>query len=173
MFFWCLEIETIDIHFDLSKKYFEKSNTGIAFVTADDQFHMGCAISKALKQQIRSVPGIIEDYAKLHAILIWHLIKDQDWINNIILCHDEDIKRVSKYLDVLANGINGHIRGTIIPLTSFAIQNEKKTSPADRYAKAYRKRALKKWAWNKGIKLNVHTINLDEILKYYEKIKNL
>ncbi|MBW3015894.1 hypothetical protein KY330_05720 [Candidatus Woesearchaeota archaeon] len=167
-------IDTIDIHIDLSKKYWEKCPSGIAFVTADKSFHKGCTLSHQLKDKLRSELSVHEDYAKLHAAVIWHLIKDISWINNIILCHDENVARVTAYLDELSEGIHNHISGTVIPLTKFSEDLARKIkSPADKYAKAYRRRGLKPWKWDIGIKLNVKSVNFYQLANILSRIKNL
>jgi len=83
-----------DFHIDLSNKFYSKRTTGIAFVGTITKINKGCGISERVKRYIEKNlfnSLIHKDRAKLHAIYIYYIIKENlENIKRLIICNDED-----------------------------------------------------------------------------------
>jgi len=157
-----------DYHIDLSIRLFDKGTTGIACVGAITKKHNGCALSNRLKRYVEKtlcVGSMKQERAKLYAICIYYLIRNNlEDIKTLIICNDEIFNYVREYLYILLNDVPFSFR--IISITEFQRKLGRNVkSLADNFAKAYRKRGLKRNRWHVGKKLNVVEIN-------YKMIKN-
>lgn len=163
-----------DFHIDMSNKIYKMKTIGIACIGAVSKKHNGCALKGNLIKFIQKnlcVGDIKEEYAKVYAICIYHLIKDKIGdIDALIVCNDEEFTYVKEYLLILL-GIDSS-RFKIISITDFRkALGRKISSPADNFAKSYRKRALKPTKWKNGKQLDVVEITYDMIKKQWEKLK--
>ena len=90
------------MHVDTSSKLYEKNNTGIAYKVIKTNFHKGLGLSSKLKKELKRDLYIQYDYARLYAICIYYLIKDDyDLFETLIICGDEDFNSVRDYLELL------------------------------------------------------------------------
>ena len=160
--------EREDCHIDLSTRFYEKGNTGIAFVGARSRAHKGCGIKPKLKRYIEKhlcVGSIYEDYARLYAICIYFLIKgDLDKIKRLVVCNDEEFTYVKEYLSTLIESDGNQIDFEIINITEYRnILGRNVKSLADNRARSYRKRALKPNRWHNGPTINVVSITYEMV----------
>jgi len=164
---------TEDYHIDLSIRLFDKGTTGIACVGAKTKKHNGCALSSRLKKYINKtlcIGSIKEERAKLYAICIYYLIRNKlEDIKTLIICNDENFNYVREYLYLLLNDTTFSFR--IISITEFQKRLGRKVkSLADNFAKAYRKRSLKRNRWHVGKKLNVVEITYNMIKNKWKQL---
>jgi len=161
------------IHIDMSGKFYEYKDIGIAFIAAEDKcFHKGTALSGKLVKTIIQMNNLKGDYADLYSICIYNIIKDDvTQFKKIIICNDEPTKKVIKYLNILFD--NDELNEVeICSIDEYKKQIEKKVmSEADGRANSYRKRGLFKRKWNKGTKLNFIETDLKTINSLLEKIR--
>ena len=157
------------MHIDTSCKLYENKNTGIAYKTIDKNMHKGLALSKKLKRELKRDLNTEKDYARVYAICIYFLIKDNLGIfDTLVICGDEDYKLTKKYLNILFEKNQEYAKKKIISLYELRkITGRKKLkSYADNAARAYRRRGLKSFGRRqKNVQLNIIEIN-------YKKIKN-
>jgi len=163
-----------DYHIDMSGRIYEGKNIGVAFFVPATKKHKGCALKGNLIKYIQKnlcQNSVDDEYAKLYAIIIFLLIKeDLDRIKSLIICNDENFVYVKKYLFKL---IGENIDFEIKNITEFRqIFGRKIKSPADNFANCYRRRALNKNKWQNGKSLNVVQITFQEINNIWNTIKN-
>ncbi len=151
----------MELHIDMSEKYYNKKDIGIACLDVKSGKHAGLAINKLQLIQIKKHLFKCKNYSKLHAICISILINEFDInsINSIYICNDEDFENVKKYLIKLIN-ISPE---KILSISTYRIDKVKTgakiISPADSLASKYRKRALNPRRHHKGKKLNIINIS--------------
>ena len=167
------------IHIDTSQKLYERRNTGIAYKIIKTNEHKGLALSLKLKKELERRLSVDYDYARLYAICIYFLIKeDLDLFDKLIICGDEDFISVKEYLGLLFfdNGeYNKKIVKSIVDIRR-ETGNKNIRSYADDVAYSYMRRALKSIVRRqKGTPLNVIKLDYDTIrnkwLEIDEKIK--
>ena len=165
------------MHIDTSRRFYQKGNTGIAFKIIGTNFHRGLGISNKLKRELDKYFGAKEDYARLYAICIYYLIKNNlDDFDTLIICNDENFTYVKFYLDKLFQNNKQYLGKEISSLSKFRkITGDKKLrSYADNTAKMYRRKIfLNKSRRDRGIKLNVIKINYKQIIGKWNLINNL
>ncbi len=158
------------VHIDLSKKFWEKGNTGIAAINSDKGFHRGIAISMKIKKVLRK-NSAKTNYtpARLYAVCIWKLVKeDLNTIGSLIICNDAPFEEVKFYLKHLTNN-----QIEIKSLLNYRKElNKKLKSLADSPAKSYRKKALKPWKLQNP-KFNSVRIKYKEIILLLEQLNEL
>jgi hypothetical protein len=160
-----------DFHIDMSGRIYEKKTFGIAIVGTNTKYHRGCAISAQMLKKIKKElfkKNVYYDSAKLYSICIFVLIKDmKDLINELIICNDEDFELVKRVLDYLLKEYSFKI----INITEFRKRLGRKiSSPADNYARIYRKRALKPTRHHRGKKMKVIRIPFKKIKQYWRNL---
>lgn len=164
------------MHIDTSGKLHENKNTGIAYKIVDSKEHKGLALKGTLKKELRKKLKLNRDYAKLYAICIYSLIKENlDSFDILVICEDEDFSKVKEYLNILFKNNKDYLSKEIISLIMLRklTGDEKLRSYADGMARSYRRRALKQLAKRQeGISLNPIKINYLDIKLLLEKIKN-
>jgi len=93
------------MHIDVSKRFYQIGDSGIAFKIILTNEHKGMAISNKLKRGLRKNLHIDKDYTKLYSICIYYLIENNlDSFDNLVICNDEIYKDTKKYLDLLFQG---------------------------------------------------------------------
>lgn len=162
-----------DYHVDLSVLFFNKGTTGIACVGAITKNHVGCALKGRLKRYIDKTlckNSVKKEHAKLYAICIYYLIRNNlEDIKRLIICNDEDFTYVKKYLSALLEETTFSF--DIVSITEFQRNLGRKIkSLADNFARAYRKRGLKKHRWNEGKRLNVIEITYNMIKDKWKQL---
>ncbi len=164
------------IHIDMSEKLHRRKTVGVAWCDISRKEHKGLALSgKDIKRLIGEV-NADHDFARLYAILIYHLIKDDSGkIEEIIICHDECYSDVRDYLSILLHPHdNRSLRISSINEIRTRMGNRNFKSPANGPANTYRKRGLKRFQWSKrnssGRSLNVKPITYNEMKSYWESI---
>lgn len=155
------------MHIDISRRFYQKGNSGVAFKIIPSNYHKGMALSNKLKNELKKDFDI--DYAQFYSICIYYLIYDElNSFDNLIICNDENYLYVKKYLDILFSKNKQYFSKLITSLHKLReISGDSKIrSYADNIANIYRKKALKPLRRRqKGIPLNIVKIN-------YQKIKN-
>jgi len=134
------------MHIDTSSKLYERKDTGITYKIISSNVHKGLALSKKLKKELERDLKIDEDYARIYAICIYYLIKnDLDKFGILVICGDENYALTKKYLDLLFINNRVYLDKKLISLYELReITGKKKLkSYADNTARSYRKRALK------------------------------
>ena len=134
------------LHIDTSGKLHEKKKTGISFKVIKSNMHKGLVLSYKLKKELKRDLDAHHDWARIYAICIYYLIKDE--LNNfdvVIICGDENYNYTKKYLDLLFNNNLLYSNKEIHSLYELRELTGKKRlkSYANNIAGAYRKRALK------------------------------
>lgn len=160
-------------HIDLSRKFWERKTTGIACICVETKRHVGCALDFHLKKRIHYkliINKSRQEYAMLHAICIYYLIRSLlKEINCLIICNDEDFKFVKKYLLILIK----EYPLEIVNLFDFKRSLKRNIqSPADNYARHYAKRGLKRKRLGIGMPLNVIEITYSMIEEKWMKLKD-
>lgn len=159
------------VHVDLSKKFWEKGNTGIAAINSDKSFHRGLAIARGVKESLsQNSQRTKYTDARLYASSIWKVIKDDlSSIDILIICNDAPFKEVKRYLKYFCKNQCPEIY-SIFEFREKLNKNIK--SLADNIAKAYRKRGLKPWKRG-GVKLNTIRISYAEFLIHLNELDKL
>ena len=165
------------MHIDTSCKLYERKDTGIAYKIINSNAHKGVALSIKLKKELERDFKINEDYAKLYAICIYCLIKDDlNLFDVLVICGDEDFTATKLYLDLLLTHNLEYKHKRIISvyeLRKITGKNKLK-SYADNLSRSYRKRALKSRKRQQiGTLLNPIRINYRIIKEKIEEINNL
>jgi hypothetical protein len=157
------------MHIDISRRFYQKGDSGIAFKVIPSKEHKGIAISNKLKNELKRDFCIEKDYAKLSAICIYYLIVDDlDSFDNLVICNDEEYCVVKENLDFLFKSNKGYSSKFITSLSKLRdiTGDPKIRSYADKVANIYRRKVLKPLRRRqKGVNLNIVEIN-------YQKIKN-
>lgn len=162
------------MHIDISRRFYQIGNTGVAFKIIPSNKHKGLALSNKLKRELKRDFNIQEDYARLSAICIFYLIKDSlNLFDNLVICNDEHYLYVKEYLDLFFEGSDEYFSKNITSISKLReITGDKKIrSYADNIANIYRRKALKPLRRRqKGIRLDVVDINY---LLIKDKLKEL
>jgi len=165
------------MHIDVSRRFYQKGNSGVAFKIIPSQEHRGVIISNKLKKELERDIYINEDYARIYAICIYYLIRDKlDSFDNLVICNDEEYTYVKKYLDLLFEKNKKYSSKFITSLSKLReISGDYKLrSYADNIANIYRKKALKPLRRKqKGVVLNIVEINYLKIREKWEDINKM
>ncbi len=164
-----------DFHIDMSGKLDRKNQSvGIACCNYNRDVHCGIYLGKGLKELVKKKLYSGEDFvdcAKFYAILCYLISrKFKPIMKSLVICNDEDIKLVIKYLGYLDSEIS---------FLSESISNYRKNnclediwkSRADSLSKKYEKRGGNLVKSQQGRKLNLVEINFELIKTLWEKIK--
>ena len=157
------------IHVDMSQKFSNMKNIGVAWISTDRQHHKGLALSGKLIKKLVNEVGANHDFARLYAICIFLILRDDiSKVSEIIICNDEDFTTVKKHLERLFISFPDFSQVRIDSIFDFRkrIGRDIK-SLADGIAASYRKRGLKENRWNKGYKLNVIRTRYKEIFYWW------
>jgi len=151
------------MHIDTSCKLYERKTTGIAYKTINSNLHGGLALSLRLKKELERDLNVNKDYAKVYAICIYYLIKDNlKFFDILVICGDERFSLVKKHLELLFKDNKEYLKKEIISIGKLRELTGDKNlkSYADKIARSYRRRALKsKIRQQKGTSLNLVKIN--------------
>lgn len=162
------------MHVDTSVKLHKSKNTGIAYKIIGSNKHKGLVLHRKLKKELKRDLNIQDDYARLYAICIFFIIKeDLNLFDTLIICGDEDVTYVKEYLDILFYGNSNYHSKKIMSITELReITGDKKIrSYADGVARSYRRRALKCLAkQQQGTSLNPVKINYGSIRILWNEI---
>ena len=160
------------MHIDVSRRFYQKGNSSVAFKIIPSNNHRGMALSNKLKNELKKDFNI--GYAQLYSICIYYLIYDRlDSFDNLVICNDENYMRVKKYLDILFSKNKKYVSKFITSLNKLReISGDSKIrSYADNIANTYRRKSLKPLRRRqKGILLNIVKINYQKIKKKLEEI---
>ena len=164
------------MHIDLSHKFYERKDTGIAFKIVGSNIHKGMSLSIKLKREIEKKLNAKKEYAKLYAISIYYLIRDNlSDFDELIICGDEDPALVKKYLIFCFEKDNLFSSKVIKSIRELRIElgNKNIRSYADDVAYSYMRRALKSLTRRQvGTLLNVVKINYKMIAEKWEELDN-
>lgn len=162
------------MHIDMSRRFGQRGNSGIAFKIIETGEHKGMGLSDKLKKELNKNFKIKNDYAKLYAICIYYLIRDNlaDF-DVLIICNDEVFLYVKKYLDILFKDYEKYSEKIISCLAKLRkiTGNKKLRSYADNIANTYRRKVFFGLVrQQKGIPLNIVKINYSKINKKLDEI---
>jgi len=164
------------MHIDTSCKLYESKNTGIAYKIIGSNKHKGLALKRSLKNELKKDLNVDYDYARLYAICIFYLIKDDlDLFDTLIICGDEHFLFVKEHLSILFEEDSTYHSKIIMSIAELReiTGNPKLRSYADGVARSYRRRALKCLArQQQGTTLNIVKINYNSIRILWEEIDN-
>lgn len=168
------------MHIDTSCKLYEKTHTGIAFKIVDTGQHRGIGLHLRLKKELERDLETQHDYARLYAICIYYLIKnDLDKFGTLVICGDESFQYVKTYLDLLFSDCKEFFQKNIISISQLRdmLGDQNLRSKANNVANSYRKRALRtRHRQQAGISLNIVDVNYTKIksawLEIDEKLKS-
>jgi len=165
--------EKREMHIDTSSRLYENKDTGIAYKIIQSNGHKGLVLSKNLKKELEKNLRINKDYARVYAICIYYLIKeDLDKFDILVVCSDEKYYHVKRYLDLLFEGSGEYSKKYIMSINKLReiMENVGLESYAHKISNSYRKRGLKSIVRKqKGIFLNVVEINYNKIKdKWFE-----
>ena len=162
------------IHIDTSNKLYEKKNTGIAYRIIKTNAHKGIGLSLKLKDELKRDLNADYDYARLYAICIYFLIKDDlELFDILVICGDEDIWRVKEYLYLLFLHNKKYSEKIIIGIGELReiTGNKRLRSYADNAARSYRKRVFRSLnRQQKGLFLNPIKITYKMICEKWAEI---
>ena len=162
------------MHIDVSRRFYQKGDSAVAFKTIPLDKHKGLVISSKLKRDLEKNLGVQEDYARLYAICIYYLILDElDSFDNLVICNDETYVYVKEYLDLLFEGKEEYKSKFITSISKLRelTGDSKIRSYADNIVNIYRRKGLKTIRkQQKGIKLNLIEINYRKILDKWQEI---
>lgn len=162
------------MHIDTSCKLYENKDTGIAYKMIGTNEHKGLVLNKKLKKELKKKFNMNNDFARLYSVSIYYLIKDNlNKFDVLIICADEDFKKVRDYLDILFQNDKEYSKKEIISLVKLReiTDNKKLKSAADKIANSYRKRGLKSLSKKQeGVLLNVVSINYNKIIEKFNEI---
>lgn len=162
------------MHIDVSKRFYQKGDSGVAFKIISTNEHKGIILSNKLKKGLKKNLKIEKDYARLYAICIYYLIRDDlDSLDNLVICNDELYEDTKNYLDLLFQGNSKYSYKFITSLSELRriAGDNKVRSYADNIANIYRKKASKSLRRKqKGIQLNIVNINFQKIKEKWEEI---
>ena len=147
------------MHIDMSCKFYEKRDSGVAFKILKSGAHKGLVLSNKLKRELDRDIHAYEDYARLYAICIYTLIENNlDDFDILVVCGDEEFDDVKKYLDMIFRGNEIYQLKDIISIGELReiTGKPKLRSFADRIANIYRRKARKPlYRRQNGISLNI------------------
>lgn len=160
----------------MSKRFYQRGDSGVAYKIIPSQRHRGLAITNKLKKELKRDLHIEEDYARLYAICIYYLIRDKlDSFDNLVTCNDENYLYVKEYLDLLFLENKKYPSKYITSLSRLRklAGDAKIRSYADNTANIYRRKALKPLRRiQKGVKLSIVKINYQKIKEKWIEINN-
>ena len=166
------------MHIDVSRRFYQEGDSGIAFKIIPSQKHKGMVLSNKLKKELIRDFELDKNYAQLHAVCIYHLIRDElDSFDNLVICNDESYFDVKRYLDILFLDNEKYLSKFITSLSKLReiTGDAKIRSYADGIANVYRRKALKPIRRRqKGVLLDIVQINykmIKEKLEVTKKIK--
>ena len=163
-----------DFHVDMSGKIEKLVDIGIACVGSISKINAGCAIKGNMLKKIKKelfCGNKFKERAKVYAICIALVLKANKFeVNRLIICNDEDFRFVKKYLlGLLGNSMKGI---EIINISEFRkVLGRKINSPADNFARCYRKRGFSYTKRNYGKDINVVKITYHQFKEIWHKIK--
>ncbi len=162
------------MHIDTSRRFKQIGNTGIAYKMIKTNEHKGLGISNKLKRELDRDLNAGEDYARLYAICIYFLVKDDlGKFDILIICNDELFLYVKEYLDILFLNNREYFRKEISSLAKLReITGDKNIrSHADNMAGIYRRKIFQRiQRRQKGVKLNIIKINYKKIAEKWKEI---
>lgn len=162
------------MHVDTSSKLYERKDTGIAYKITKTNHHKGLGLSLKLKKELERDLNADQDYARIYAICIYYLIKDDlNLFETLIICGDEKFSLVKNYLNILFSNNKSYQKKKIVSLYKLRqiTGNKKLKSYADNIANSYRKRALRsKERQQRGISLNLIKVNYKMICEKWKEI---
>lgn len=162
------------MHIDVSIRFYQKGDSGIAFKIIPTNEHKGLVLSNKLKRVLRKKLNFKEDYARLYSICIYYLIRnDLDSFDNLVICNDESYEDTKKYLDLLFHMNKEYSSKFITSISKLRriTGDSKIRSYADNIANVYRKKTFKPLRRRqKGIELNIIEINYQKIKEKWEEI---
>ena len=165
------------MHIDVSGRYYEKRDSGIAYKIIKTDEHKGLVLSNKLKRELDRDIKLYQNYEKLHAICIYSLIESSlDDFDTLVICGDEEFDPVKFYLDILFKGNNEYRKKKIMSIAELReiTGNPKLKSYADSAANIYRKKARKPlYRQQKGVPLNIVHLNYAKITELWNKIGSL
>jgi hypothetical protein len=165
------------MHVDTSNRFKQKRNTGIAYKTIKTNEYKGLGISNKLKRELDRDLNANEDYARLYAICIYFLIKDDlDKFDTLIICNDEPFLYVKEYLGILFFNNKEYFKKEISSLAKLReITGDKNIrSYADNIANTYKRKVFQNiQRRQRGIPLNIIKINYRMIVKKWEEIDEI
>ena len=166
-------MQLTEFSIDTSCKLYESRKTGISFKIVDSNFHKGLVLSSKLKRDLKAD----EDWARIYAICIYYLIKDElNNFNILIICGDEDYTTTRLYLNILFKNNPNYKNKSIHSMNELreVTGKRKLKSYADNMARAYRKRALKSLKRiQEGRQLNPIRVSYKEIKEKWQRIEKL
>ncbi len=162
------------MHIDTSSKLCQRDDTGIAYKIVGTNQHRGLGLKLRLKRELEKSLNANLDWARIYAICIYKLIKeDLDLFDILVICADEDIDYVKHYLNVLFKDDERYSKKEIISVFELRqITGVHIKSYAHGVANFYRQRALKSlFRQQTGTSLNIIKIGFDEICDKWEEIE--
>lgn len=164
------------MHIDTSVKLHERRDTGISYKIVKTNEHKGFGLSIKLKKELERDLDAKYDYARIYAICIYYLIRDDfDLFDVLVICGDENYSQVKGYLDLLFSEDKRYYEKKVISLHELRniTEDKKLKSYADKISNSYRKRALKsKVRQQKGIELNPIKVNYKMVYEKWKEIDN-
>ncbi|MBU1252432.1 MAG: hypothetical protein KJ905_01335 [Nanoarchaeota archaeon] len=165
------------MHIDMSNRFKQNRNTGVAYKMIKTNEHKGLGISNKLKRELDRNLNTGEDYSRLYAICIYFLIKnDLDKFDILIVCNDEPFLYVKEYLNILFSGEERYFRKEVSSLAKLReITGDKNIrSHADNIAGIYRRKIFQKvQRRQKGVSLNTIEINYRMIVEKWKEIDKI
>lgn len=165
------------MHIDISRRFYQKGDSAIAFKIIPSNKHKGIIISNKLKKELKRDLKVNRNYPKLCAIYIYYLIKENfDLFDNLVICDDEPYSEVKKYLDVLFKKEEAYTHKLITSLHKFRemLGDLKIRSYADNIANVYRKKAPKPLRrQQKGIPLDIIEVNYQKVMEKWEILRQI
>jgi hypothetical protein len=165
------------MHIDMSNRFKQERNTGVAYKMIKTNEHKGLGISNKLKRELDRDLNASEDYARLYAICIYFLIKDDlNKFDTLIICNDESFLYVKEYLETLFRDIKEYSSKKISSLGKLReITGDKNIrSHADNIAGIYRRKIFQRiQRRQKGVQLNIIEINYKRIVEKWKEIDNI
>lgn len=162
------------MHIDTSVKLYQRKNTGIACIVPKTDFHKGAALSIKLKSELERDLDAAREYARIYAIVIFYLIKDDlDKFDTLIICGDENFTQVKGFLDILFEDYPEFFKKNVHSISEYReiTGDTRLRSAADHIARAYRKRALRSLQVQQtGRTLNKVPINYGLISEKWQEI---
>lgn len=163
------------MHIDTSVKLHKHKNTGIAYKIIGSNKHKGLVIHRKLKKELGRDLNMQDDYARLYAIMIFVIIKDDlELFDTLVICGDEHVTYVKEYLNLLFDEDSDYFNKKVMSISELRkiTGNKKLRSYADGAARSYRRRALKCLArQQEGVELNPVKINYKLIVSLWKNIE--
>ncbi|MDA3836219.1 MAG: hypothetical protein PF542_01215 [Nanoarchaeota archaeon] len=163
------------MHIDTSVRFFQRGATGIAFKIVGTGEHKGVVFMSKRKKELKLLFDLKNNYEKLYAICIYHLIKDSfDLFDTLVICNDEKYLKVRGWLDFFFEGNCDYGGKEIISISYLRkITGDKKIrSYADKVANIYRVKGVKSGVRRqRGVGLNMIDLDFNIILDMLKKEK--